>query len=72
MSDSTSTTTSGIGFFGLLTIVLITLKLIGYLTWSWLWVLSPLLIPVIIFTFLVILFVLGIGIAQSRGQNPFR
>ena len=38
----------GIGFFGLLTIVFIVLKILGKITWSWLWVLSPLWIPTII------------------------
>ena len=33
----------GIGFFGLLTIVFITLKLCGVIAWSWWWVLSPIL-----------------------------
>ena len=33
--------TGGIGFVGLLTIVFITLKLTGHITWSWWWVLSP-------------------------------
>lgn len=32
---------SGIGFTGLLTIVFIVLKLCGVISWSWLWVLSP-------------------------------
>lgn len=36
---------SGIGFLGLLTIAFIVLKLMGYIAWSWLWVLSPLWIP---------------------------
>jgi len=31
-----------IGFFGLLTIVFVTLKLIGGIDWSWVWVLAPL------------------------------
>lgn len=31
----------GIGFTGLLTIVFIVLKLCGVISWSWLWVLSP-------------------------------
>lgn len=35
----------GIGFFGLLTILFIGLKLTGHITWPWLWVLSPLWIP---------------------------
>ncbi|KKK74843.1 hypothetical protein LCGC14_2879660, partial [marine sediment metagenome] len=34
-----SSSTGGIGFFGLLTIVFVTLKLTGYIHWSWLWVL---------------------------------
>ena len=37
----------GIGFFGMLGIVFITLKLMGYIEWSWLWVLAPLWIPLI-------------------------
>jgi len=39
---SSSSTSYGIGFPGLLTIVFITLKLTGFITWSWWWVLSPL------------------------------
>lgn len=34
-----------IGFFGLLTLIFITLKLMGYIAWSWWWVLSPLWLP---------------------------
>lgn len=45
--DKTEVRTGGIGFFGLLTIVFITLKLIGYINWSWWWVLSPLWIPLV-------------------------
>ncbi len=39
--SSSSSSTGGIGFVGLLTIVFIVLKLLGYITWSWWWVLSP-------------------------------
>lgn len=42
MSDNSSASSGGIGFCGLLTIVFIVLKLLGKITWSWLWVLSPL------------------------------
>lgn len=42
MSSNTSSSSSGgIGFVGLLTIVFIVLKLIGKIAWPWLWVLSP-------------------------------
>lgn len=39
---TSSSSSSGIGFFGLLTILFIGLKLTGYVTWSWAWVLAPL------------------------------
>ena len=38
----------GIGFCGVLAIVFIVLKLIGKITWSWVWVLSPIWIPFVI------------------------
>jgi hypothetical protein len=44
MSDSSSSS-GGIGFAGLLAILFIGLKLGGVIAWSWLWVLSPLWIP---------------------------
>ena len=37
-----------IGFTGLLTLLFIALKLTGYITWSWVWVLSPIWISLII------------------------
>lgn len=37
-----------IGFFGLLTIVFIVLKLCHVISWSWVWVLSPIWIPTIL------------------------
>ena len=39
MSDTTSS--SGIGFFGLLTVLFIGLKLTSIINWSWWWVLLP-------------------------------
>ena len=49
MKDKNSSTTSGgIGFVGLLTIVFIVLKLLGKITWSWWWVLSPIWIQIVI------------------------
>ena len=35
------TSSSGIGFIGLLQIVFIVLKLIGKIDWSWWWVMAP-------------------------------
>lgn len=42
MSDTSSSSSGGIGFCGLLTVLFIALKLTGYISWSWWWVLSPL------------------------------
>ena len=47
MSNNNSSS-SGIGFTGLLTIVFIVLKLTKVINWSWLWVLSPIWISTII------------------------
>jgi ABC-type polysaccharide/polyol phosphate export permease len=45
VSDTTNTQSGGIGFFGLLTILFIALKLTGFIDWSWWWVLAPFWIP---------------------------
>ncbi len=55
---SNKETSGGIGFCGLLAIVFITLKLIGVISWSWLWVLAPIWIPMAIAG--VLLLLLGI------------
>ena len=39
---------SGPGFFTLLAVSFITLKLSGILNWSWLWILSPIWVPITI------------------------
>ena len=52
---SENTQNNGIGFFGLLGILFIGLKLTGFITWSWIWVLAPIWIPIIILGFIVIL-----------------
>ena len=54
MSTASSSGSGGIGFVGLLTIVFIVLKLIGTITWSWWWVLSPIWITSIIAMLLII------------------
>lgn len=48
-----------IGFTGLLTIVFIVLKLCGVITWSWLWVLSPIWIGILIGVIVVVSTYLG-------------
>ena len=45
---SSENNNNGIGFTGVLAIVFITLKLLGVITWSWWWVLSPFWIPIVL------------------------
>ena len=59
MSDNKSTTSSGIGFPGLLAILFIALKLTGVITWSWLWVLAPIWIPFVIFVIVVFVLIIA-------------
>lgn len=49
----TENNSGGIGFCGLLAIVLIALKLTDHIALSWWWVLSPLWIPIVAFIALV-------------------
>jgi hypothetical protein len=48
MAEGNSGRSGGIGFLGVLTIVFIVLQLTGKIAWSWFWVLSPILLPIII------------------------
>lgn len=57
-NNSSSTTTGGLGFTGVLTLIFITLKLLNVIDWSWIWVLSPLWIAFLIFVFCAICIIL--------------
>jgi hypothetical protein len=46
--SNTSKTVVAFPFMPLLALMFIGLKLAGYITWSWVWVLSPLWIPLAI------------------------
>jgi uncharacterized membrane protein YhiD involved in acid resistance len=48
----------GIGFLGLLTIALVVLKIMGYTDISWIWVFSPLWLPMGIVIFIIIILIM--------------
>lgn len=57
MREKQTTVSGGIGFVGLLTIAFIVLKLLGIITWSWVWVLSPIWIDaILVIVLLVVVF----------------
>jgi uncharacterized protein (DUF983 family) len=61
MTTNSSSSSSGIGFPGLLTVLFVGLKLTGHITWPWVWVLSPIWISALIaLTFLVIFVILAV------------
>lgn len=64
MSDkvSSSSSSGGIGFVGLLTILFIALKLTGYIHWSWIWVLSPLWIAPLVVIAILLVVLGGVGV----------
>ena len=69
MSDSKSSSSSGgIGFYGLLTILFIGLKLTNHIDWSWWWVLSPLWIGFALWAVIVVLFLVGAAIVAWLGR----
>lgn len=53
-TNTTSSSSGGIGLGGALFLVLLALKLTGYITWSWWWITAPL------WSGLVILILVGI------------
>lgn len=57
--------TGGIGFVGLLQLIFITLKLLGKISWKWVWVLSPMWISFIIVVILLLILLVQI----VRGVN---
>lgn len=59
---------SGVGIFGLLAVVFITLKVIGVIAWRWLVVLAPLLGELLITTLLLIAVVMAILTEKKEGE----
>lgn len=54
MSDQNQSTIGG-GFWGLLTIAFVVLKLTGVIGWPWVWVLAPVWAPIAAFILVVII-----------------
>lgn len=70
-SGNTQATGGGIGFTTLLLLAFIVLKLCGVITWSWLWVLSPVWIPIVLAIVIILSIVVinEIGIAIRKNRN---
>ena len=68
MSSNRNNSSSGIGICGVLTIVFVVLKLVGVINWSWLWVLCPLWIDILLTVIVLVI----ITIINKRTSNKYR
>ncbi len=67
MSESKTSSSGGIGFVGLLTIVFIVLKLLNKIDWSRWWVISPIWISVgIVITFLAVVGIVAFTVTRMN------
>lgn len=67
-NEKSSSSSSGIGVFGLLGVVFVTLKLLGITevaTWSWWWVTAPFWVGIVVFLF-VMLCIVVFAVIRSR------
>lgn len=60
--STTPSSSGGVSFVGLLTILFIGLKLGGVITWTWLWVLSPLWIVALLAAVIFVLVAIGVSV----------
>ena len=58
MKENKTTVNGGMGFTGLLQVAFIVLKLMGIINWSWIWVLSPTWIDIILIILAIIVFII--------------
>lgn len=54
---ASNSSSSGIGLFGVIFLILLFLKLFGVISISWWWVFAPIIVEVVIFLF--VLFIIG-------------
>lgn len=68
-------TKRGVTFLELLLLLFIALKLLGKITWSWWWVLSPMWIPVLLALIILVVALVWMGVAYliqegEKGGGP--
>ena len=61
-----------IGFLGMLTLLFAAAKVFGYITWSWLWVFSPLLIPIFLVGLITAIAILAGGTIVKKNDEQLK
>lgn len=69
MANIQKTASTGFPFFGILSLIFITLKLCNIITWSWWWVLAPLWEPFVIGLGIVIVCLVLLGIVKCFSRK---
>lgn len=69
MARQTTVASGGIGFYGLLTIALIVLKLTSVIAWSRWWVLAPLWLPVVLLLLFAVFAFIYTGIKMRKDDE---
>ena len=64
--DSKGTAGGGLGLSGVLLVVFIVLKLCKVITWSWVWVLSPLWISLILWGIILLIIIIYIMLDKQH------
>lgn len=64
--ENKNVSSGGLGFTGALTIAFIVLKLLGKINWSWVWVLSPIWITLLLYILTILIILLVIFIQKKR------
>ncbi len=74
MKDNNSSRSSAVGitFAGALTIVFIVLKLLGKISWSWMWVLSPLWISALLTIAVIVFIMFAFGLTKKQRWRKYR
>jgi hypothetical protein len=67
MNNATTKVQGSFPFLSILCLIFITLKLTGYIAWSWWWVLAPIWIP--ISTILVVFVIVGMLYVAENNKN---
>lgn len=63
-------TNVGMSFFEVLTVIFVVLKLVGVISWPWLWVLAPIWIPLgIIFLISFVIAIIKVVLKRRHGVN---
>ena len=64
MAGKSSSSSGGIGLLGAFALLFVALKLLGYIDWSWWWVLAPVWIPISVAV--VVMVIVGAVLLHNR------